>query len=127
MRRLTSRVWPAFAAAASLAAFAAWGQQVAQPPKPPTAGEETGTIFRSDTRLVVLHTTVLDKSGHLITNLPQTAFTVYENGVTQPIRSFKREDVPVSMGLVIDNSGSMRDKRAKVEAAALALVKASNK
>jgi Ca-activated chloride channel family protein len=46
--------------------------------------------------------------------------------VQQEIKQFKREDVPVSMGLIIDNSGSMRDKRAKVEAAALALVKASN-
>ena len=45
----------------------------------------------------------------------------------QPVRAFKREDVPVSLGLIIDNSGSMRDKRAKVEAAALALVKDSNK
>jgi VWFA-related protein len=62
-----------------------------------------------------------------VTDLPQSAFTVYENGVQQPIRAFKREDVPVSLGLVIDNSGSMRDKRAKVEAAALALIKDSNK
>lgn len=126
MRRLNKRVSITLAAAAALAAIAARGQQ--QPPKPPAAPEEnTGTIFRSDTRLVVLHTTVVDKSGHLVTDLPQTAFTVYENGATQPIRAFKREDVPVSMGLIIDNSGSMRDKRAKVEAAALGLVKASNK
>jgi VWFA-related protein len=68
----------------------------------------------------------VDKNGHLITTLPRDAFTVYENGVQQEIRSFKREDVPVSMGLIVDNSGSMRDKRAKVEAAALALVKDSN-
>ena len=79
-----------------------------------------------DTRLVVCHATVVDKSGHLVTNLPQDAFTVYENGVVQPIKIFRREDVPVSMGLIIDNSGSMRDKRAKVEAAALTLVKDSN-
>ena len=46
--------------------------------------------------------------------------------VPQRIKLFKREDIPVSMGLVIDNSGSMREKRAKVEAAALALVKDSN-
>jgi Ca-activated chloride channel homolog len=46
--------------------------------------------------------------------------------VPQQIKVFKREDVPVSLGLIIDNSGSMRDKRAKVEAAALALVKDSN-
>ena len=56
----------------------------------------------------------------------RTRFTVYENGVAAADQDFKREDVPVSMGLIIDNSGSMRDKRAKVEAAALALVKASN-
>jgi Ca-activated chloride channel family protein len=61
------------------------------------------------------------------TNLPESAFQVYENGVAQHIKIFKREDVPVSMGLIIDNSGSMRDKRAKVEAAALALVKDSNR
>ena len=83
-------------------------------------------VFRADTRLVVCHVTVLDKNGHLVTNLPQDAFTVYENGVEQPIKIFRREDVPVSMGLIIDNSGSMRDKRAKVEAAALTLVKDSN-
>ena len=49
-----------------------------------------------------------------------------ENDVLQPIKIFKREDVPVSLGLIIDNSGSMRDKRLKVESAALALVKESN-
>lgn len=83
-------------------------------------------LFSSDTRLVVLHATVLDKSGHLVTNLPQSAFEVYENGKLQQVKIFKREDVPVSMGLIIDNSGSMRDKRQKVESAALALVKDSN-
>lgn len=83
-------------------------------------------IFRTDTRLVVCHTTVVDKNGHLVTTLAQDAFTVTENGVQQAIKVFRREDVPVSMGLIIDNSGSMRDKRAKVEAAALTLVKDSN-
>jgi len=88
--------------------------------------EDSGAVFRADTRVVDLHATVVDKSGHLITNLPKEAFTVYENGTQQEIRSFRREDVPVSMGLIVDNSGSMRDKRAKVEAAALVLVKDSN-
>lgn len=94
----------------------------------PASGQapDSGTVFRADTRVVDLHATVVDKNGHLLTNLPQQAFTVYENGVQQQIRKFQREDVPVSMGLIIDNSGSMRDKRAKVEAAALALVKDSN-
>ena len=76
---------------------------------------------------MVCHTTVIDKNGHLVTTLPQSAFTVYENKIKQEIRRFRREDVPVSLGLVIDNSGSMRNKLAKVEAAALALVKDSNR
>jgi Ca-activated chloride channel family protein len=89
--------------------------------------QDDEAVFRTDTNLVMLHATVVDKNGHLLTDLPQNAFQVYENGVEQKIKIFKREDVPVSMGLVIDNSGSMRDKRQKVEAAALAMVKASNR
>jgi len=91
--------------------------------QPKTQEEAT---FRADARLVVLHATVLNKSGHLLTDLTQKAFHVYENGVEQPIKKFLREDVPVSMGLIVDNSGSMRTKRQRVEASALALVKASN-
>jgi len=113
-------------AIAVLAVCVAGGAVYAQNP-PPSGAEDSGAIIRVDTRLIVCHTTVVDKSGHLVTNLPESAFTVYEDGVKQPIKVFKREDVPVSIGLVIDNSGSMRDKRAKVAAAALALVKASNK
>ncbi len=106
-----------------MAAVALWGQQ-AKPPAPPQ--EDAPTIIRADVHLVVCHTTVVDKSGHLVTDLPKEAFTVYENGVQQPIKNFKREDVPVSLGLIVDNSGSMREKRAKVEAAALGLARASN-
>jgi VWFA-related protein len=89
--------------------------------------QDSETVFRADTRIVVCHTTVIDKTGHLVTTLPQSAFSVFENKVRQEIRKFKREDVPVALGLVIDNSGSMRNKLAKVEAAALALVKDSNR
>jgi VWFA-related protein len=101
------------------------GQQQVVAPPPAAAGDQ-GAVFRTDTRLVVLPVTVVDKTGHLITNLPKTAFQVYENGVQQDIKVFKREDVPVSMGLIVDNSGSMRDKREKVKDASLALVKDSN-
>ena len=124
MLPLNNRILTTFAAAVA-AASALLGQPGKPAPKLPTQ-DDTGTIFRADTRLVVLPTTVVDKNGHLVTTLPKEAFTVLENGAQQEIRQFKREDVPVSMGLIIDNSGSMRDKRAKVEAAALALVKASN-
>jgi VWFA-related protein len=88
--------------------------------------EDADALFTSDTRLVVLHATVLDKSGKLLTTLQQSAFTVKENNIVQPVKLFRREDVPVSMGLVIDNSGSMRNKRERVNAAAQAFVKASN-
>ncbi len=123
MLRLNKFLYPTLSLAVVLAPAAL---VVAQQNKPAADAEDSGAVFRADTRVVDLHATVVDKSGHLITNLPREAFTVYENGVQQEIRSFKREDVPVSMGLIIDNSGSMRDKRAKVEAAALALVKDSN-
>jgi VWFA-related protein len=124
MLHLNNRLLTTFAVFVS-AASALLGQAGNPAPKPPSQ-DDTGTVFRTDTRLVVLPTTVMDKNGHLVTNLPREAFTVFENGVQQQIKEFKREDVPVSMGLIIDNSGSMREKRAKVEAAALALVKASN-
>jgi VWFA-related protein len=83
-------------------------------------------LFHVDTRLVVVQATVQNKRGELVTNLDQDAFTVYENGKRQPITLFGREDVPVSIGLLIDNSGSMRLLRAQVEAAALVFARASN-
>lgn len=82
--------------------------------------------FRTDTRLVVLYATVRNDRGELVTDLGREAFTVYEDGRRQPIELFRRDDVPVSIGLLLDNSGSMRRKRASVEAAALAFVRASN-
>lgn len=114
-----------FVAATLVAGICLWGQQT-KTPAASEGAEDSGAVFRADTRVVDLHATVVDKNGHLDTNLPREAFTIYENGVQQQIRSFKREDVPVSLGLIVDNSGSMRDKRAKVEAAALTLVKDSN-
>jgi Ca-activated chloride channel homolog len=108
----------------TLVAGAGRGQTPAQ--TPPAETDKGPAIFSTDTRLVVLQATVQDKSGKLVTNLPQSAFEVYEDGKLQPIKLFKREDVPVSMGIIVDNSGSMRDKRQKVESAALALVKESN-
>lgn len=109
-------------AACMLAPLLILGQQ----PKGGEPTESGDATFSADTRLVPLNVTVTDKSGRLVTNLPQSAFQVFENGVAQTIRLFKREDVPVSMGLIIDNSGSMREKRQGVETAALAMVRDSN-
>jgi Ca-activated chloride channel family protein len=105
-----------------LAAAALYGQE-----KPAATAGPGPTVIHVDTRVVVCHATVVDKSGHLLTALPKEAFTVLENSVKQEIRVFKREDVPVSLGLVIDNSGSMRNKIAQVKAASLALVEDSNR
>jgi len=79
-----------------------------------------------DVNLVVLHTTVLDDRGRFADGLKQENFRILEDKVEQKLSVFKREDIPVSMGLVIDNSGSMRDKRPRVNQAAITLVEASN-
>ncbi len=116
--------------------FGAWGTyaqipvQTAPPPPPP--GQETnnssqsGSRIKVDVNLVVLHTTVLDDRGNFVEGLTQENFRAFEDKVEQKLSIFKREDVPVSMGLVIDNSGSMRDKRPRVNEAALTLVQNSN-
>ena len=98
------------------------------PPPPPdsSAPSQAGGKIKLDVNLVVLHTAVLDDRGKFVDGLTQDAFRVYEDKVEQKLSIFKREDIPVSMGLVIDNSGSMRDKRPRVNEAALTLVQASN-
>lgn len=90
-----------------------------------TGGQEA-TVFRADTRLVVVHATVTDKNGNLVTGLPRSAFSIYENDVKQDLKVFRREDIPVSFGLIVDDSASMREKREKVASAALDLVRESN-
>jgi VWFA-related protein len=103
------------------------------PTQPPaTAGQqqpsdESGTyVLRRDVDEVLLHATVIDDKQHIITNLDKSAFNVFEDGKPQAIVSFRHEDIPVAMGILIDNSGSMREKRAKVNQAALNLVRSSN-
>lgn len=83
-------------------------------------------VFTGGTELVVLHVTVADKDDRIVTDLAEADFEIYENGARQEIKLFQREDVPVSVGILIDSSGSMRDKRMRVNAAALDFVRASN-
>jgi VWFA-related protein len=82
--------------------------------------------LRTDAYEVRLNATVLDQSGKAVQSLDKDAFKVYEDGVPQTIISFRHEDLPVSLGILIDSSGSMYDKRAAVENASLDLVKLSN-
>ncbi len=97
------------------------------PPPSPDAGKpQSGSKIQVDVNLVVLHTTVLDDRGKFVEGLTQDNFRVYEDKAEQKLSVFKREDIPVSMGLVIDNSGSMRDKRPRVNEAAITLVQNSN-
>ena len=104
----------------------------AQDPRPaasqPSAGEKKSREYtiNVDVNMVVLHATVLDKKGRMINDLRQDNFRVFEDGVPQKLSVFSHADIPVVLGIVIDDSGSMRDKRSAVNAAALAFVKTSN-
>ncbi len=98
-----------------------------QPSAQEPSGNDQGMfVFRKQIEEVVLHATVVDQEQHLVTGLDRSAFTVYEQGMPQTITSFRREDVPVEMGIVVDNSGSMRDKRRQISQAVLNLIRASN-
>lgn len=89
-------------------------------------GCEPGVTFCVETEKIILHTTVVDREDRFITDLVKGAFRVTEDTAQQPLTYFAQEDVPVSIGILIDNSGSMRDKRRQVNTAALEFVKASN-
>src|ERR1700730_10606075 len=82
--------------------------------------------IRSNVDLVVLRASVRDHTGAPISGLTQENFQVYEDKILQQIESFSHEDIPVTAGLVIDNSGSMRPKHSDVIAAAVAFARSSN-
>jgi VWFA-related protein len=82
--------------------------------------------FTAGTRVVVLHATVADQHGNPLSTLDRDAFHVFENGAPQEIKLFRHEDIPVSLGIVIDGSGSMLSKLPRVAAASMALVHESN-
>jgi Ca-activated chloride channel homolog len=94
------------------------------PQSPPSQG--SGYTIQTNVDLVVLRATVRDRKGVPVAGLSKEDFQVYEDKVLQQIESFSHEDVPVTVGLVIDNSGSMRSKRSDVIGAALAFARSSN-
>ena len=101
---------------------------VARPPEywpspPRQGGQDT---IRVNVDLVVLHATVQNRKRIPVSGLGNEDFQVYEDGVLQQINSFSHEDIPVTVGLVVDNSGSMRPKRPEVIAAALVFARSSN-
>jgi Ca-activated chloride channel homolog len=100
----------------------AWTQ-----PTPPAQSRPVDPYtIRVNVADVVLHPTVENRAGTPVSGLAKDNFQIYENGVLQPIKYFSHEDIPVTVGLVVDNSGSIRPKRPDIVAAALAFARSSN-
>ena len=93
----------------------------------PRAVAQEGPVFTAESSLVVLHVTVKDKQNHYVGGLSKDAFEVFENDKPQEVALFTAEDAPVTVGLLIDNSGSMHSNRELVLAAATAFVERSNR
>src|SRR3954469_21086626 len=117
MRTLWSRVGLASILLAGVHTGLAAGPQDSQEQRP--------HVFSSRTEMVVVNVSVLDRSG-FVSGLPKDAFTVYDNGQPQPVTLFQNEDNPVTVGLVIDCSGSMTRKRSAVIAASVAFARSSH-
>jgi VWFA-related protein len=83
-------------------------------------------VLHADVDEVLLNCTVIDDKGQSVNDLHQRDFRVWEDGVEQTVESLQRQDQPVSMGILVDDSGSMLDKRATVNNAAMHLLRASN-
>ncbi len=96
---------------------------------PPAGQDRDPGSFRIsvDVALVVLHATVTDRQGGFVSDLGEQDFEVHENGVPQHIRLFINEDIPVTVGLVVDHSTTMRPKLAEVSTAAKTFVRSSNR
>ncbi len=99
---------------------------------PLVSGEATAPAIQDDFQisvnvdLVVLNATIRDRNGRLVGDLAQKDISVMEDGKAQTLRVFRREDLPVTVGMVIDHSGSMKRKLENVIAAALEFLKFSN-
>jgi Ca-activated chloride channel homolog len=112
--------------------FAVWTftatTKLARSQNAPTTGAQTsgGSVIRSEADLVVLPVSVRDRSGHFVSGLQQQDFRIYENGKPQPIRLFMSGDAPVTVGLIIDCSSSMRENHDEVVEAAKDFLASSN-
>jgi len=102
---------------------AAWSQIVSSPSQNHSSDNYT---LRVNSNLVILSATVLDRHNALVSGLDKEDFQIYEDHALQQIKDFSHEDLPVTVGLVIDNSGSMAPKRSDVIAAAMLFARSSN-
>ncbi|MES2222437.1 MAG: VWA domain-containing protein [Acidobacteriota bacterium] len=128
--QLVLGVWLAFGVSPAISQQAATGASQNTPAAtsqtPAVNGPSHPFTFKTSVTEVVLYATVVDSHDHLVTSLQKQDFTVYENNAPQTITSFGQEDVPVSMAILVDNSGSMAQKRSAVNRAAIDLIQASN-
>jgi Ca-activated chloride channel family protein len=89
-------------------------------------GQNGVYTLHEDVDEVLLNCTVIDENGKPVLDLKQSDFRIWEDGAPQNPNSFQHQDLPVSMGFIVDNSGSMRDKRTAVNGAAMMLLHESN-
>ena len=125
LRRIPSAGF--YCCAAGVALAMALSQQVirAQSGNSPSKTEQP-YVLHQRVEEVLLYCAVIDHKGELVTDLTQSAFSVLEDKRPVPVTHFARQDVPVSVALILDDSGSMKEKRSAVQDAALTLIKASN-
>jgi Ca-activated chloride channel homolog len=102
------------------------GESAPAAKRPAIEKEGSQFVLHYDVEEVVLNATVLDSGGHLVQDLKKENFNVFEDGARQNVISFQHTDLPVSIALVVDNSGSMAKKRPSVNKSALDLIEASN-
>lgn len=93
---------------------------------PPPPADPNEFRVSSDVELVLLDVSVKDSNGGFVSGLKQSDFKVFENKIDQKLTIFQAQDVPVTVGLIVDNSGSVRSKKADIVTAALTFVKHSN-
>jgi Ca-activated chloride channel family protein len=125
------QVWLTFIAVSTLALIVAKAfpqtQGPVQPPHPePSIGTKPGEGIKVDVSLALVNVTVTDPLNRLVTGLEKENFRVYEDGTEQEIVTLSSEDVPVSIGLVFDMSGSMSDKVDKARQAAVQFMRTAN-
>ena len=107
-----------------VASVGTWGQSTG--PAIARAEQPGEFTLRTTSRLVLLDVSVKDASGGFVSGLSKDNFKIYESGKHQEITQFANADIPVTVGIVVDESGSMRPKRAEVITAALVFNEASN-
>jgi Ca-activated chloride channel homolog len=108
--------------------FPAWSQVTGPlaPISPPGQAKSSGNTIRSEVTLALVNVAVADPLGRLVTGLEKENFRVFEDGIEQEIVSLSNEDVPVSIGLIFDMSGSMSDKAEKARQAAVQFLQTAN-